>query len=767
MTPSPDSPDPTVQEKLALVRQAALTRATALTDELTAIAKSVDAAELLAVLIPLMSMGPPSKMTEARAGTVPVQIEHLAFHLWPYAYDGVCRPFPQPEHVQKCLNILPDLVRYQSLADADPAEEIPDVNLNFLISSLRMHARTVRGSAYPEQTAEEIVGVQGYFDSWFHSKTGIAPSVATRCVVEIIRAEEREGTAVLASCRAKAAEATAAWKTAKRKPSANLTDSERLLFRCFTNARDAATAFAVDGLEKSLNATVPVEFEPIRQRLPSVARTEWDALKSLVGFTAERRRGISDPFEVRKCPLYVLPDGRVLIADISTIMDAIWDAYEVVAFRDAPFFSHEYVPRRSTWVEGKVAECLSRVFPPETVHRNARYPDPSRPKGEAETDCLVSWGPFIVVVETKAQSISEPALLGELPSVRRDVRRHIVDPMIQADRVLKYLASAPSPTFRERSTGQAFTIAPTIPPKTFSLAVSQHHLSGLATDLKQLEALHSPPAARLYPFSVCLADLDVITRFCEGPEIFLHFLQRRLALQGESFLLNGDEQDIFLAYLKTRLSWDRFTKSPRQNGAAGVSFLGWGDEIRQYFQWLRKETVEKPDIRLEIPRRIVEILGNLRKREDDAARWIAFALLDLPDVNLNSIAEFMDRLAETEIPSGVYRTFLSHSEDTAVYIVGSSRASANELKERTPYRTALEKHKRRKEKAVGLSFVVHAHEVELHTATWIEGKWQPDEALDKLADEIRSEPIPGTRIPGRNDPCVCGSGKKYKKCHGR
>jgi uncharacterized protein len=21
-------------------------------------------------------------------------------------------------------------------------------------------------------------------------------------------------------------------------------------------------------------------------------------------------------------------------------------------------------------------------------------------------------------------------------------------------------------------------------------------------------------------------------------------------------------------------------------------------------------------------------------------------------------------------------------------------------------------------------------------------------------------------VPGRNDPCYCGSGKKYKKCHG-
>lgn len=30
----------------------------------------------------------------------------------------------------------------------------------------------------------------------------------------------------------------------------------------------------------------------------------------------------------------------------------------------------------------------------------------------------------------------------------------------------------------------------------------------------------------------------------------------------------------------------------------------------------------------------------------------------------------------------------------------------------------------------------------------------------------RKEPI-HIKKPGRNDPCVCGSGKKYKNCHGR
>jgi uncharacterized protein len=28
------------------------------------------------------------------------------------------------------------------------------------------------------------------------------------------------------------------------------------------------------------------------------------------------------------------------------------------------------------------------------------------------------------------------------------------------------------------------------------------------------------------------------------------------------------------------------------------------------------------------------------------------------------------------------------------------------------------------------------------------------------------EPIRKAETPGRNDPCPCGSGKKFKKCHG-
>lgn len=41
------------------------------------------------------------------------------------------------------------------------------------------------------------------------------------------------------------------------------------------------------------------------------------------------------------------------------------------------------------------------------------------------------------------------------------------------------------------------------------------------------------------------------------------------------------------------------------------------------------------------------------------------------------------------------------------------------------------------------------------------------EAYDPYDPELQQEPVRVEKTPGRNEPCFCGSGKKYKLCHGR
>jgi SEC-C motif-containing protein len=52
---------------------------------------------------------------------------------------------------------------------------------------------------------------------------------------------------------------------------------------------------------------------------------------------------------------------------------------------------------------------------------------------------------------------------------------------------------------------------------------------------------------------------------------------------------------------------------------------------------------------------------------------------------------------------------------------------------------------------------------ELATFIKVNGKWQFEDGRLPPQKPIKSE---GPKI-GRNDPCPCGSGKKYKKCHGK
>jgi preprotein translocase subunit SecA len=44
-----------------------------------------------------------------------------------------------------------------------------------------------------------------------------------------------------------------------------------------------------------------------------------------------------------------------------------------------------------------------------------------------------------------------------------------------------------------------------------------------------------------------------------------------------------------------------------------------------------------------------------------------------------------------------------------------------------------------------------------------------NEDLDVMAlgDQPAQQPVRVEKTPGRNEPCFCGSGKKYKLCHGR
>ena len=64
-------------------------------------------------------------------------------------------------------------------------------------------------------------------------------------------------------------------------------------------------------------------------------------------------------------------------------------------------------------------------------------------------------------------------------------------------------------------------------------------------------------------------------------------------------------------------------------------------------------------------------------------------------------------------------------------------------------------------------FVPEARARELRTPWTRDDAWELYDALTKTIDtKSQKTPVRAEEKPGRNDPCSCGSGKKYKKCCG-
>jgi preprotein translocase subunit SecA len=40
-------------------------------------------------------------------------------------------------------------------------------------------------------------------------------------------------------------------------------------------------------------------------------------------------------------------------------------------------------------------------------------------------------------------------------------------------------------------------------------------------------------------------------------------------------------------------------------------------------------------------------------------------------------------------------------------------------------------------------------------------------AVAERPEDVVQQPVRVEKTPGRNEPCYCGSGKKFKHCHGR
>jgi hypothetical protein len=716
-------------------------------NQLEQLTSRVNAEQLFTVCFFYLALRPLDGQSILAFSERPLALELLAYWLYPKFSTTSQQGMPSCEEIEQCLNLIHTLAKTEGLSNIDlaPAAEgqPPIDDVDELSAYMKLQSTYLRGSAYAEQTAEEIRATQGRFEAWFKKQTGIGPSRAVDLVFAIVDAGQKAFGVVQAARSATSADLEES------------ADHEKM-----RQSLDAIARVAVHHL--------PVPLSSIDPAL-GVSHEEWMALGRLIGCTQEVRSTIQHVHEMARLPLYVLSQERFLLSNVSSAFDELQAAYDRVA-RSHEKFYQRYQRHQADVIVQQVVKSLSGLFPPSAVSLTLDYPDPDKPQdppSTAEVDVIVDWPPFLFLIEVKAKQVRRQSMLGDMKRLRTDLQESVEEAFSQGFRALRYVQSTQQPRFTQRETKKTIEIDHSRLKRIYLMAVTQHDVSQLSAMLHRLQPMGLFRGGE-YPWSLSAANLETITRFCPGPDVFAHYADRRIDAMRRSTILRGDELEYFGFYLESRL----IHLDSLLNSVVGLfdysALLGYQVQFDMAMSHRRGHLALAPEIKLHVPDEVRAILEELRRRDTPDDRWIAFCILSMSSEELDGLAAaFRDARTDEPPASGFLSEATRRTDDLTISIVSTVDAVPDVLKNYVQSSLSLEKYRQRTARGIGFGVVLKSGASYFEHVHFVDEPWKYDPDLEaRLRAEEGREPQPKVERPGRNDPCPCGSGRKYKHCCG-
>ena len=469
--------------------------------------------------------------------------------------------------------------------------------------------------------------------------------------------------------------------------------------------------------------------------------------------------------------MYFVSIDRLFITQVTILLDAVFAHYDEY-LRSYELLKNQYGQTVSTWMEDSIYSFMLNIFPKECVLKNACFFDQSTASSNRETDCLIKWGPIVIVLEAKGRKIDRDTIRLSKPGLRNILRKNIEDSFSQSNKVVKVLSTGKVIKFKEKYSDKTMSIDGNKVIRIMSISVTLQHLYGICTQLAVTQKINLFKD-NTFPWSVSIDDLEVITEFLETPEVFLYYIERRTAHQGMGISLSADELDLLGHYMDNRLHPSHYEQREeilKNTGSDNTIWINGGEErFDHYYTSIlygdRKEDLEKPSI--DLPPLIFEILKYLRNRGNDDSKWIAFALLSLSNHELEAVVEDFKRIRSCPKPTGFNRKTLRF-KDLTIIIMSYDSLPNEEVIRHLTMRSAIEKYRAKSKIAVSLAFDLSRPDV-ITFASWQEIPWKYDQAFEDVIEKekTRQKTLCANKANGkigRNDPCPCGSGIKFKKC---
>jgi hypothetical protein len=490
------------------------------------------------------------------------------------------------------------------------------------------------------------------------------------------------------------------------------------------------------------------------------------------------------PFQtlpVRKKPLIQLGTDYYAV-DPCFARDAGYRALLHNLLQRKPDYRKTFEERQKAMSEAAFADILDAQLPGATVLQEIYYEDPVSKKW-VENDTLILVDDVLFLVEAKAgaaASIASPAL--DFGRHARSIQDLVLKAYKQCERFFNYLNSAdevslyrlvdgkPEECGRVRRSNYRVMVPIGLTVESFS------PFSAYCKELPLVE----PLLGRHAFVSMSIDDLFVLKRLLPTPGECAHYMEVRQAVAGMRQAHLFDEFDHLGAYLKK----NRFDQDIAEQLKGGkVNTLIWdgmSDIVDRSFGG--EEWESRPFPTQDFPEEVLKLLDALDVTR--AHGWLSAEshIRDLGEEGRENLAKMLTDLRQTlnQHPAR-YFVLARDGEPLFVWLQQhgqqidwakvSDKASAASLALKAsnvvgivaevssdstyhraqPFAVCIPTERTEENASIYEDAVRMAH---------------PTRTVN-LKQQEKVHPFEKNKKPGRNDPCPCGSGAKFKRCHGR
>jgi hypothetical protein len=460
-------------------------------------------------------------------------------------------------------------------------------------------------------------------------------------------------------------------------------------------------------------------------------------------------------------PLLRLDDGSFVLFQSYSLAEALYETPFYWMGADKTYVT-QAMQHRGQFTENFARKRLERVFGKEHVYANIDIFE-SKGKKAGEIDVLVVFGNRLIILQAKSKRLTLEARKGNDGQIKSDFKKSIQDSYDQGFSCAKFLDD---PKYKLLTADSKEIVLSEGIREIYVLCVVSDHYPALSFQARQFLKIQTSDKI-LPPFVMDLFALDAMTEMLESPLRLLSYVNRRVKYSDR--VMASHELTILSYHLKKNLWFEDDT-----------DMVMLGDDISadlDIAMAVRRDGIpgkRTPDgilTRLDSTS-LGRIIREIETKPNPTNLDLGFMLLSLSEDAIKDLSDGVDKigaLARTDQKNHDI-TFTVKDVGLTIHCNGLPMEVAQATLEN---HCAHRKYAQRSNLWFGLC--IRPEDASIRFGINFDYAWQQNSEMDAATKDMR-KPSTLTELKkfakmrrkiGRNEPCPCGSGKKFKKCHGQ